>query len=176
MWGCLTDSLTKYLGRVGFCINRWPFQCMNSHCTGKGVSHLSFKMRILYNIHIVADPGHQGTRCEQHSQGSWQARRNLIIWQYSWQIWFREWMNNDMHMKMWHVIIYSCLYMPNFNDDLAESPLSWWRHQMETFTALLILCAGNSPVTGEFPSERPVTRSFAVFFDLRLNNAWVSEG
>ena len=38
-----------------------------------------------------------------------------------------------------------------------------------TFFALLALCAGNSPVTGEFPSQRPVTRSFDVFFDLRLN-------
>ena len=36
--------------------------------------------------------------------------------------------------------------------------------------ALLALCAGNSPVTGEFPSETPVTRSSGVFFDLRLNN------
>ena len=46
---------------------------------------------------------------------------------------------------------------------------SWWRHQMETFSALLALCAGNSPVTGEFPSQRPVTRSFDFFFDLHLN-------
>ena len=45
---------------------------------------------------------------------------------------------------------------------------SWWRHQMETFSALLAICAGNSPVPGEFPTQRPVTRSF-VFFDLRLN-------
>ena len=48
----------------------------------------------------------------------------------------------------------------------------WWRHQMGTFSALLALCAGHSPVTGvtgEFPSQRPVTRSFAVFFDLCLN-------
>ena len=44
-----------------------------------------------------------------------------------------------------------------------------WRHQMETFSALLVLCAGNSPVTGDFPSERSVTRNFGVFFDLRLN-------
>ena len=36
---------------------------------------------------------------------------------------------------------------------------------METFYALLALCAGNSPVTGEFPTQRPVTRSFDVFFD-----------
>ena len=45
----------------------------------------------------------------------------------------------------------------------------WRRHQMETFSALLAICVGNSPVTGEFPSQRPVTRSFDGFFDLRLN-------
>ena len=49
---------------------------------------------------------------------------------------------------------------------------SWWRHQMETFSALLVICAGNSPVPGEFHAQRPVTRSFDVFFDLRLNNRW----
>ena len=37
------------------------------------------------------------------------------------------------------------------------------------FSALLAICAGNSPVTGEFPAQRPVTRSFDIFFDLRLN-------
>ena len=46
---------------------------------------------------------------------------------------------------------------------------SWWRHQMETFSALLAICAGNSPVSGEFPTQRPVTRSFDVYFDLRPN-------
>ena len=45
--------------------------------------------------------------------------------------------------------------------------ISWWRHQIETFSALLALCKGNSPVTCEFPSQRPVTRSFDVFIDLR---------
>ena len=40
---------------------------------------------------------------------------------------------------------------------------------METFSALLAICAWNSPVPGEFPAQRPVTRSFDVFFDLRLN-------
>ena len=47
--------------------------------------------------------------------------------------------------------------------------ISWWRHHMEAFSALLVLCAGNSPVTGEFPAQRPVTRSFGVFFDLHQN-------
>ena len=55
------------------------------------------------------------------------------------------------------------LFLPN------QWHLSWWRHQMETFSVLLAICEGNSPVPGEFPSQRPVTRSFDVFFALRLN-------
>ena len=51
---------------------------------------------------------------------------------------------------------------------------SWWRHQMETFSMLLAFCAGNSPVTGELPTQRPVMRSFDAFFHLRLNK-WLSK-
>ena len=40
---------------------------------------------------------------------------------------------------------------------------------METFSALLARCAGNSPVTGEFPSQRALTRNYDAFFELRLN-------
>ena len=40
---------------------------------------------------------------------------------------------------------------------------------METFSALLAFRAGNSPVPGESPAQRPVTRSFDVFFGMRLN-------
>ena len=47
---------------------------------------------------------------------------------------------------------------------------------METFSSQLAICAGNSPVPGKFPTQRPVTRSFDVFFDLRLNNGWVNNG
>ena len=58
---------------------------------------------------------------------------------------------------------------PSFGRSQIGKP--WWRQQMETFSALLVFCAGNSPVGGEFPAQRPVTRSFDVFFDLRLNKA-----
>ena len=51
---------------------------------------------------------------------------------------------------------------------------TWWRHQMKTFSALLALCARSSRVTGEFSWQRPVTRSFDVFFDLSLNK-WLSK-
>ena len=53
---------------------------------------------------------------------------------------------------------------------LTYCQLSLWRHPMETFSALLASCAGNSSDPGEFPAQRPVTRSFDVFFDLRMNN------
>ena len=53
--------------------------------------------------------------------------------------------------------------------DWGQINVTWWCHQMETFSALLAICAGNSPLTGEFPAQRPVTRSFDVFFDLRPN-------
>ena len=52
---------------------------------------------------------------------------------------------------------------------MSSMSVPWWRLQMETFSALLAICAGNSPVPGEFPAQRPVTRSFDVFFDLHLN-------
>ena len=50
-----------------------------------------------------------------------------------------------------------------------NSNISWWRHEMETFSASLALSEGNPPVTGGFPSQRPVMRSFDVFIDVRLN-------
>ena len=51
----------------------------------------------------------------------------------------------------------------------SESFKAWWRHHMETYPALFAICAGNSPVPGKFPTQRPVTQSFDVFFDLYLN-------
>ena len=55
----------------------------------------------------------------------------------------------------WH-----CIFLGQHHDDIIK----------ETFSALLaICCTGNSLVVGEFPAQRPVTRSFDVSFDLRLN-------
>ena len=68
------------------------------------------------------------------------------------------------------VYMIAYIYVP------VSIPFPWWRHQMETFSTLLAICAGNSPVTGEFPTQRPVTRSFDVIFDLcpnkRLSKQW----
>ena len=34
----------------------------------------------------------------------------------------------------------------------------------ENISSLLAICAGNSPVAGEFPAQKPVTRSFDIFW------------
>ena len=52
----------------------------------------------------------------------------------------------------------------------AKPKLAWRCKQVETYSALLELCERNSPVTGEFPSQRAVTRSF----DVSLICAWVN--
>ena len=54
--------------------------------------------------------------------------------------------------------------------EVTLGDMACWRHQMETFSTLRALCEGNPSATGGFPSQRPVTRSFDIFFDLRLNN------
>ena len=91
-----------------------------------------------------------------------RAGRSNYIPHYLWDVitcpcpWYLHLAQNS-----WYMVVY-CKKLFNFS-----SP--WWRHQRETFSALLAICAGNSPVPGEFPAQRPVTRSFDVFFDLRLN-------
>ena len=79
--------------------------------------------------------------------------------------WFEvPWSSCDVTVKFHQ--IWCCYLYPGENmitwvphDDVIK-----WKH-----FPLLALFASNSPVTGEFPSQRPVTRSFDVFFDLHMN-------
>ena len=52
--------------------------------------------------------------------------------------------------------------------------IAWWRHQMDTFSALRAICAGISPVPGEVPAQRPVTRSFDVSLICAWINRWIT--
>ena len=76
-------------------------------------------------------------------------------------------MTRILETKNTHIIKSYCQW--GKPGELGVKLPAWWRHQMETISASLALCAGNSPVTGEFLSQRPVTRSFGVFFDPRPN-------
>ena len=67
---------------------------------------------------------------------------------------------------------YSVLWSRAFSEGDVEH--SWWRHQMEAFSALLAICARNSPVPGEFPTQRPVTPSCDVSLICVWINGWVN--
>ena len=51
---------------------------------------------------------------------------------------------------------------------------TWWRHQMEAFSALLAICVGNSPVSGEFPAQRPVRGALMFYLIWASTNGWVN--
>ena len=92
----------------------------------------------------------------------------------------KQWNDNLIPLEVrYEISVYIPLWRKmigrlSHDTEISLQAFSWWRHEMESFSALLALCAGNSPVTGEFPSQRPVTRNFDVLFDSRLNNSWVN--
>ena len=64
-------------------------------------------------------------------------------------------------LECWNIFRFDQLRVPSWHTP-------WWRHQMETFSALPALCVGKPPVTSGFPSQRPVTLSFGVFLGVCL--------
>ena len=91
-------------------------------------------------------------------------------------IWWRPTYSQLLISNAWH------LCELTLSHDSASPVKSFWllgtKHLLELIMitssngsnfGVTGLCAGNSPVTGEFPTQRPVTRSFDVFFDLRVN-------
>ena len=95
----------------------------------------------------------------------WTKPALCIGWWYVNVIIFIE--NYEMQLLVHVIYVYLWLFVNQYQ--WMNLIRTWWRHQMETFSALLVICAGNSPVPGEFPTQRPVTRIFDVYFDLRLN-------
>ena len=87
-----------------------------------------------------------------------QIKPSLTI--FCWSLnWPRRWTNIDLYIGLQlHIYVES--------NEKRENYITLWHHQMETFSASLAICAGNSLVTGEFPSQRPETLSFDIFFDL----------
>ena len=52
--------------------------------------------------------------------------------------------------------------------------VSWGSHDMGTLSSLQTLCKGNPPVTGGFPSQKPVMQSFDIFFISTLTNSRIA--
>ena len=89
-----------------------------------------------------------------------------------WPLFFITYIKNSVYEELWSKVTSQALWKRRScwpgRTWLKLTSHPWWRHQMETISALLVLCEGNSPVTGEFPSQRPVMQSFDIFFDLCL--------
>ena len=66
--------------------------------------------------------------------------RNEHVYQHISRLW---WLFNSPHTSTLRILV---------------NMSSWWRDHMAIFSPLLALCEGNPPVTGGFPSQRPVTR------------------
>ena len=49
---------------------------------------------------------------------------------------------------------------------------AWWRHQTETFSALLALCEGNPPVNGGFPHKGQWRRALMFSLSCAPINGW----
>ena len=145
-------------------VSFWPSDVIRRHKSGSALAHVM-------GLWLPA-PCHYLNQC-------W-----LFIDGMFWGFQLIAFQNKCSWTFPWHLFEYYCIFKDYCY--ISQGPMSscdlhsvsgictlivftWWRHQMETFSALLALCAGNSPVTGEFPSQRPVTRSFDVLFDLHLN-------
>ena len=119
-----------------------------------GIGEVSIRcINILCNLHMVATQ--QYFRCTGNAAFNthWLLIKSSILSKYSR-------INN-------HIPYYSS--SARFIISIAIFVALMMTSSNGNIFALLTICAGNTPVTGEFPAQRPVTRSFEVFFDLRPN-------
>ena len=75
---------------------------------------------------------------------------------------------------LWYCFLWSVMG-PSLRADstkIRSCQLSWWRHQMETFSALLTLCEGNSPVDSLHESH--CTHYVAILILYNSRDSYVS--
>ena len=60
--------------------------------------------------------------------------------------------------------------------DIYHVSCPWWRHQMETFSALLDICAGNSPVPVDSPHKGQWRGALMFSLICVWINGWVNNG
>ena len=134
-------------------IHRWPVHSPHK-CRWRGA--LMFSLICALN-----------KRLSKQSWGWWFETPLRLLWRHC------NALGCHRHPSSWNthlsIIVGLRMAVAMYGAKPSAVMVSWWCHQMEKFSPLLALCAGNSPVPGQFPSQRPVTHSFDVFFNLRLN-------
>ena len=88
---------------------------------------------------------------------------------------FRAWRNSHANINLWYVITHS---FPNFHGGVAKPPLEDMDDMMTLsngkISALLALCAGNSPITDEFPCKDPWRGALMFSFSCAWINGWAN--
>ena len=102
-----------------------------------------------------------------------------LVWKYHWNIHnfvyfllqnYKHCMHDDI--VTWKSVLHFWSYLQGMHWSQIDS--SWWRHQMETFSALLAICAGNSPVPGEFPHKGQWRGALMFTLICARINGWVN--
>ena len=158
--------------RIKFTITKDAF-CIMVKCicpcewySGRGIFFgRPWRVYILYCLYVVKWVFYEKRRLWRHSNIKLMSLHTFEpIYKWSGRV-IMDRCNQNVSQE----ICTACDFTYILQDLSSAIGTTWWRHQMETFSALLAICAQNSPVTGEFPAQRAVTRSFDVFFDLSLN-------
>ena len=170
-----------FTNHLQLCLDRRLCKSLKIHCifqnypSGNSVwlcSHCCWWV-LVYRHHIVCQGGHQLCRYHQISSGNHNGIHRLK----------RIPNGNEWIPSWWPTtgnIIKCNMYRNHFVFAWAYQWLClcynipWWRHQMETFPAVLALCAGNSPVPVNSPHK--VQWRGALVFSLicaRIND-WVN--
>ena len=115
----------------------------------------------------------------------WHMKNDLVIAMNAWYFWINmqciATSHNDTHKPCWFGFDRICLTTSQILQDIIPptqqwqcANTTWWRHQTETFSALLARCERNRPVIGVFPSQRPVTWSFDFYSLICAWNGWTN--
>ena len=137
----------------------WCYHSRQLHLTCDNVSILSWRRPMTYEFSFFVHP--IPVVMPYHFNKNKATVR--LKWRHQWFVSSKE-LCFESHKAHTQNEPWEIKRSPRWRLDWQAKTWTWWRHQMELFPALLDICAGNSPVTGEFLAQRPVTRSFDVLF------------
>ena len=78
-----------------------------------------------------------------------------------------------IHENAFKNVVYEMAVILSINT-LGVQICAWWRHQMETFSALLAICAGNSPVPVNSPHKGQWRGALMFTLICARINGWVN--
>ena len=158
---------------VPLCSGSWGFPAQMAIST-EFWSLLRMWWNVWTNGRMAGERRRFNARCDVNNEGLPHAEvcHNCDTQRSPAWIWliFSKILKTDIpHKTPWTSLLYD-----NFLQ--IQKPWAWWRHQMETFSALLAICAGNSPVAGEFPHKGQWRGALMSSLICTWINGWVNNG